>query len=158
MADYVNVPELPDGPDVVRIDNKEVDYGGGDIRYRQRTQITGDAVGDAVQPKDSPVDGTEFALPTRNIEESAASATVTSVAQNAASVSLLAADATRRGTVIYNNAPVPLFVKLGAGASAASFTNRILGNGYWEVPFRFTGDITGIWLAAGAGAALITSV
>lgn len=87
-----------------------------------------------------------------------ATATSTNVAQNAASVSLLANAPTRMGATIHNDAAAPLLLKLGSAASLTSFTVKMAADSYYEVPFQYTGPIVGIWTAAGAGAARITSL
>jgi hypothetical protein len=83
--------------------------------------------------------------------------TVTSVPANVASVLLLSANTLRRGATITNTDANPLYVRLSNGAATvASPTVIIAPNGYYEVPFNFTGGIAGIWATAGAGAAVIT--
>jgi hypothetical protein len=82
---------------------------------------------------------------------------VTSVASSVTSVSLLAANAGRLGATVHNDGTANLFVKLGATASATSFTVRIATQGYYEVPFGYTGAIDGIWSVAN-GSARITEL
>lgn len=90
-------------------------------------------------------------------ETPAESAVVTSVPASIAAVDLLTANTLRRGASIYNNSSSELFIKLGAGASSTSFTYRAATNSYFEVPFNYTGLITGVWASAN-GAALVTEV
>ena len=66
-------------------------------------------------------------------------ATPTSVAASITSVPLLAAN---------------LYVELGATASNSAFTARVSAGGYYEIPFTYTGAISGIWDAAN-GSALV---
>jgi hypothetical protein len=80
---------------------------------------------------------------------------VTSVTANTASVTLLAANSSRKGAVIFNNSQDVLFAKCGATASSSSFTAKLFPGDTWEVPFGYTGIIDGIWLAA-SGTAVIT--
>lgn len=100
-----------------------------------------------------------------------ATSTVTRVAANAANVTLLAANANRQGATIWNNSNQPLYIKLGTtaniGAGTESFTAALAAitaspvaiGGYYEVPFRYTGRIDGIWLLADAnGEALIDEI
>lgn len=90
-------------------------------------------------------------------EEPASTGTVTSVASAATSTTLLAANAARKGATIYNTDANAVKILLAAGtASATNFSVSIAANGYYEVPFGYTGIITGIWDVDGAGAALIT--
>lgn len=73
-------------------------------------------------------------------------------------VTLQAANTARKGLAVYNATNVALYVKLGAAASTASFTVKIGADGYYEVPFNYTGIVTGIWLAGGTGSALVTEI
>lgn len=99
------------------------------------------------------VDGSVTANPTRP-----ATPTVTSVNDTATSTTLLASNASRLGATVYNDSTVNLFVKLGATASATSFTVRLEPNTYYEVPFGYTGIIDGIWASDASGAARITEL
>lgn len=92
----------------------------------------------------------------------AATATLTSVSSTAASQTIKAANTARLGLSISNTDANILYLLLGGGtASATNFTVAISGAtataiGYYEVPYGFTGAITGIWAVDGAGAALVT--
>lgn len=82
--------------------------------------------------------------------------TITSVNDTAVSTTLLASNANRLGGSIYNDSTVALYAKCGATASTTSFTVIIQPNGYWEIPFHYTGIIDGIWASDASGAARIT--
>jgi len=92
----------------------------------------------------------------------AASATVTSVASANSSTAIVAANRFRSGLSVSNTDANILYLKLGGGtASATDFTVALSGAtstaiAYYEVPYGFTGAISGIWAADGAGAALVT--
>lgn len=89
----------------------------------------------------------------------AANSTVTSVPQSAVPVALLAANANRVGATFYNASAGFLHLKLGAGASVVDFTVRIGPNSFYEIEFPgYTGAVTGVWTAAGAGACLVTEL
>lgn len=85
----------------------------------------------------------------------AGTSVLSNVAQNAASVTLLAANANRLGAIIYNDSSgnATLYVKFGATASLTSFTYALVRGASLDVPFDYTGIIDGIWSAAGTGAA-----
>jgi len=83
-----------------------------------------------------------------------ATATPTSVAASITSVSLLGANSARKGSTIWNNSTANLYVELGATASTSAFTARVGAGGYYEIPFAYTGEISGIWDAAN-GSALV---
>lgn len=83
--------------------------------------------------------------------------TASSVASNAADVSILAANANRRGAIIFNDDANVLRLLLAAGTSSATnYTVQVPTNTGFQVPFGYTGVIKGIWSAAGAGAARVT--
>jgi hypothetical protein len=75
----------------------------------------------------------------------------------AANVTLLAANTARIGGVIYNDSTADLSIKLGAVASATSFTVRLVTNTYYPIPANYTGIIEGIWASA-TGNARVTEI
>jgi len=89
----------------------------------------------------------------------ASTSTVTAVTGSAASFTLLAANANRLGATIYNDTNRVLTLKLGATASATSFTTKLSASGgYYEVPFNYTGIIDGIHAAGVSGDDLVTEL
>jgi len=103
----------------------------------------GDATNGAyVQVKSSPTSGT---------------ATLSNVAASATSVTLLAANAGRKGATIQNDSSAILYVKFGTTASTTSYTIQMAANSYYEVPFAYTGRMDGIWASA-TGNARITEL
>lgn len=85
-------------------------------------------------------------------------AVVSSVVAAVVSVTLLAANAARKGAIIFNDSTADLFLKLGATASSASFTIKLLNGQSFTLPFpAYTGVIDGIWGAA-VGNARITEL
>lgn len=90
-----------------------------------------------------------------------ATSTVTSVAfvAGGATTTLLASNAGRMGATLCNTSSTNLYVKLGSGGTSSSFTAILSASvGYYEVPFGYTGIITGAWVAGGSGAALVTEL
>ena len=90
----------------------------------------------------------------------APTATRTNVAQSAVTVVILAANVARLGATVFNDPSnnSVLFLNFAATAALTDFTVRLTRNGYFEVPFRYTGTIAGIWASAGAGAARVTEL
>lgn len=84
--------------------------------------------------------------------DTAATGTLSSVASSATSVTLLAANTARRGATVYNDSTAVLYLKLGATASATSFTVQLGAGDYYEVPGRYAGIIDGIWASANGNA------
>ena len=87
-------------------------------------------------------------------------ASVARVSASTSSTTLLAANANRRRVIIYNeSASATLRIKLGATASATSYS-LLLGPGdTYESPtdWVYTGVVDGIWSAA-SGAAQVTEI
>lgn len=72
--------------------------------------------------------------------------TVTSVADNAASVTVLAANAARKGAIIRNTSSAVLNLNLAASAATVAAAQIALASGAsYEVPFGYKGEIRGIW-------------
>jgi hypothetical protein len=101
--------------------------------------------------------GTNDASTIRITESSAASSTVTQVASSASNVTLKAANTARRGLTVYNDSSAILRLKLGATASATSFTVILQPQDYYEVPANYNGIVDGIWATAN-GYAYVTEV
>ena len=77
-------------------------------------------------------------------ETRSATPSQTSPSVTTASTSILASNANRLGATIYNDAGSTCFVKLGATASATSYSVQVAVGGYYEVPFQYTWAIDGI--------------
>lgn len=90
-------------------------------------------------------------------EKASTTSAVTSVAASATSVAVLALNAQRRGATIHNDSTAILYLKLGATASATSFTIKMQPDSYYEVPAQYTGVIDGIWASA-TGSARVTEI
>lgn len=76
-------------------------------------------------------------------------AAVTQVASATSSTTLLASNANRLGAFIVNASTQILYIKFGTAAATTSFTTVVpITNGLFEVPFGYTGIITGIWPTA----------
>lgn len=88
----------------------------------------------------------------------AATGVTTSVASSATPVTLAAASSARLGLTVYNDSTQVLYLLLGAGtASATVYTVQLMPGAYYEMPFRFTGIVTGLWASAN-GFARITAI
>jgi len=88
------------------------------------------------------------------------SVAVTSVNDDVTAQQLLASNNNRAGATIFNDSTATLYVKLSTtnDASTTSFTIKLAAGAYWEVPFTYSGVISGIWDANTAGAARITEI
>ena len=84
------------------------------------------------------------AIPVSSTPSASTASAVTQVAGSLVVVTLKAANAARKGLTLYNEGNQPWYVKLGAAATLTSFTVKILRDGYYEVPFGYTGIVTGI--------------
>lgn len=83
--------------------------------------------------------------------------TTTSVASQATAITILAANSARFGASVSNDDANVLYLLLGAGTvSATVYTVQVPAGGYYEVPYGFTGILTGLWAADGSGSARVT--
>lgn len=120
--------------------NTVIKAGGGVEANALRVTVASDSTGKII------------ANPTRS-----ATATTSQVADNAASVTLLAANANRLGASITNDSSARLYLKAGTTASTTDYTVSLLQHDHWEVPFGYTGKVDGIWASdPGDGAARVT--
>ena len=83
------------------------------------------------------------------------SATVTSIASLATSQTI-AVNASRKAMTIVNTDPATLYLKYGATVTTALYSYAVPNGVTWEMPERYTGAVSLIWAADGAGAALVT--
>jgi hypothetical protein len=89
----------------------------------------------------------------------AAAATLSNVAASESSVTLKAANTSRRGLLIHNDADKYLLLKYGAVASSTSFTVKIAAGGYFEMPLPiYQGVVDAIWEVSPTGSARITEL
>jgi len=84
-------------------------------------------------------------------------AALSNVAASITSVTLLASNTGRKGGTIWNDSTALLYVKLGSTAAATSCTIKMAADSYYEIPFNYSGIITGIWASA-TGSARVTEV
>lgn len=70
-------------------------------------------------------------------------ATVTNTSVGTSAVTILAANATRRGIIITNESGT-LFVKFGSGASSTSYTYRLVANTTVDLDTRYPGVISAV--------------
>lgn len=77
----------------------------------------------------------------------------TSVNTTGSSSVILAANANRKGATVFSVSGT-ILVNLGGTASASLFTARLVTNGYFEVPFGYTGAISAI----GSGTVSVTEL
>ena len=106
-----------------------------------------------VAPTNTPATPLSITVPTTT-------ATLSSVASAVATTVLLAASASRRGFIIFNESTAVLYVALASTATTAAYTDQVPAGGKFIMPTwpsRYTGDVSGIWAAAN-GFARVTSV
>lgn len=81
-------------------------------------------------------------------------ATRSSVNSSTSSATILAENTSRKGASIYNSDANALYLDLSAGTAASSRCQYSVASGQtFEVPFGYTGAITGVWAADGSGLA-----
>lgn len=86
------------------------------------------------------------------IQQKSGTSALTSVASANATTTLLAANTSRVGATIFNDSTANLYLALGAGATASVCTLKMAAGSYYEVPFGYTGIITGFWDAVNGNA------
>lgn len=88
----------------------------------------------------------------------ATESTTSSVSATTSTVTLLAANSDRLGATVHNDSNKALYLKLGSGASTSDFTVDVPRKGYYEVPYQYTGILTGVWASGASGNARVTEV
>lgn len=94
------------------------------------------------------VQGITSMTPLQVTPAAAATGTMSSVAGNASSATLLASNSSRKGFTLYNDSTAICRVAFGATASATAFTFLMQPNAYYENNSNYTGAIAGIWASA----------
>jgi hypothetical protein len=93
------------------------------------------------------VDGSAVTQPVKQTRSTTANQT--NVASSGSSVTVLASNAARLGATVYNDSTQILYLLLGTGtASTSVYTVQLGSQSYYEVPFNFIGQLTGIWASA----------
>ena len=95
--------------------------------------------------------------PLGRLDNQAPTGTVTNVNAAIATTTLLNANTSRAGAIIFNDSTSVMYVKFGATASTTSYTTQIGAKGYYEIPYTYTGRVDAIWASA-VGAARITEL
>jgi len=82
-------------------------------------------------------------------------ATHSTVGDAAASTTILAANSARRGASIINTSSAILYLDMSGGTATATTRHHVqlVQGAYFEVPFGYTGLITGIWASDAGGSA-----
>ncbi len=88
------------------------------------------------------------------IDESSTTGTITSVVSVIASAVLLAANTARKGAVITNESTAILYLAFAATASSTAFTAKLEPDDYYELPYHYTGAVSGIWTVANGNAVI----
>lgn len=86
--------------------------------------------------------------------------TLTNVASNGSSVTLLASNTNRLSATFFNDSPTEiLYIGLtGSAVSLTSYTIKLMPYSYWELPLDYTGQVNGIWNNMAGGAVRITEL
>jgi hypothetical protein len=75
-----------------------------------------------------------------------ATAAHTTVASSASSVTILAANAARKGARIVNNSSKILYLTFGATTTTSAFTSKLASGAELEIPTDgYTGIVSGLW-------------
>lgn len=89
-----------------------------------------------------------------------ATGTISSVGDATSSTTILAANADRKGALIYNDSAATLYLALSdTTASTTNFSVKLITGALYELPHSggcYTGKIVGIWASDAGGAARVT--
>lgn len=90
----------------------------------------------------------------------ASTATLANVADSASSVTLLAANAARKGASFWNDSTAILYLKFGSAATSTSCTVKLIADAFYELPGPtvYSGLVSGIWASAPGGACRVTEL
>ena len=92
------------------------------------------------------------------MEQPVPNSTITSVPATTTSVLLSSPGWMRPWVGIYNNSlTADLYIALFPTSSPTAFTCKLAPQGYYEVPLKYTGPVSGVWSAAD-GSALVTEL
>jgi hypothetical protein len=76
---------------------------------------------------------------------SSSTASLTSVASSATSVSILSSNSIRKGLILWNDSTATAYVAFAASSSTSAFTIKMGPGAYWEMATLYTGAISAIW-------------
>jgi hypothetical protein len=124
------------------------------VRARVVTAQTANGMTVVIQP-----DGMPSSTSTSAVAPAPAAGAMTSVAAAVTSTTVLAANANRKGAVVFNDSSANLYLALSASAaSVTAYTVKVSPATLYEVPWPvYTGQLTGIWDAA-VGSARVTEL
>jgi hypothetical protein len=91
-------------------------------------------------------------------ETRSSTGTLSHISPSMTVVGLLNTNSSRLGFSVQNDATGNLYLALNSNASTTDYTARLTQYSYYEVPFNYTGTVTGLWstVVASDGAARIT--
>lgn len=133
-----------DGTDLIATDEATTINGAASTGVKvQRTKV---GYGNDGSYRDVSAD---FPLPVR---EQSDTGTPSVVGSSATVVTILASNANRLGAIIFNDSTATLIIGLFTGASASNLTLKLPPGAVYEIPFGYTGIITGLWDAVNGNA------
>ena len=91
-----------------------------------------------------------------NHTSTAINSDVIPVPQNVNNAVVLAqANSSRKGISLWNNSTGNIYVNLDDVPTLTDFTVKLVPGGYYEIPFGYTGQVQGLWDAAGGNGVLV---
>lgn len=154
---------IQDGGNSITVDNLFLDAAISTLLTTAAFQARINTLGQKTMANSTPVvlSSDQSAIPV-TVSTSSSTSTNTAVARatTVGGVLILASNASRKGATISNDSGAILYLKFETtgGTSSSSFTVRLTANTYYEVPFGYTGPISGIWASGGAGNALVSEL
>lgn len=146
------------------MDESALTYGGAPTTRKRARVVIGDdatAAGLAVVQNVLPR-LTNYALTVRIVDRAETGTNSSVGGTTSGSTTILAANAAGRiGASVFNDQgtsnTATLYLSLGATCTTSNFTVEVPPNGYYEVPGKYSGIITGVW-SAGTGNARVTEL
>jgi hypothetical protein len=169
----VTTDEVPYSGDTTQAQIVQLAFVTGTEGSKTLTKVPGDATngvdvdvtrlpalvaGSAVVGKvgiDQTTPGTTNAVESK--QKPASTATLANITAATSSTTILASNTSRLHVVLHNDSLATLDLKYGSSASATSYTYELQPGDHWEMPYLYTGIITGIWTSVD-GAARVTEL
>lgn len=153
---------LPAGTNL--IGKATISQGGNDatVTASNALKVDGSAVTQPISAASLPLPtgaSTEATLAAISGKMSPANASLTQVARSATSVSVLAANSSRKGFMLQNDSNAKCYVAFAATASTSAYSVVLHANSLYECPaWVYTGQIAAIWASGGAGNLIVTEL
>jgi hypothetical protein len=84
--------------------------------------------------------------------QTSSTAAATAVSASTTAGTVLAANSDRKGATIWNASTATLYLEMGSTVSSSDYAVALAAGDYFEVPYGYTGLVSGVWTAANGNA------